>query len=530
MTYLFSSFTGLPDGFFYGYTFCGTDFVSGPGGAAAWARATGGRIESGLDGCYLSLWRTAAGHRAGVDAGGLKKLFWYDDGRAWGFSNSVTALARHLSENGVSLRPDPVQLEGLRVANTTVATQLACFETVIAGIRLLPSWQDLEVTPAGLRPALRPAPEPRDYAEMLHAYIELWLRRIETLLIDPRVQLSCDLSGGKDSRVIFALVQKARQRLGLSVEAGVSFRSTKGERWAKDLEIATSIATRFGCDLNPKRKPAHGQTRPSPEHVFRRWQDMNLGIYYPVYFPNLSPEGFRVDFQGASGGKHWPVYNKSGKLTEKANFLEIVAKNRIKSPFVEAWGNNVWNTLSQLQRQAPGVDPWILHYREFRNRMHAGRPPQYRTVVTPLDGKELEIMSSFEGKSQHVIVNFDIMESLIPGLMHMPYDDPAKAPSPEALRQLTVVPVSSTPAPGTTYISQENPGDNRPGSDLTPFALLRERFAQVDTTQVKALMPEVLKRAEAAMQAAALQGKFGHASEGKDISRVLTAEFALSLA
>lgn len=42
MTCLFSSFTGLPDGFFHGYAFCDTDFVSGPGGAADWARATGG--------------------------------------------------------------------------------------------------------------------------------------------------------------------------------------------------------------------------------------------------------------------------------------------------------------------------------------------------------------------------------------------------------------------------------------------------------------------------------------------------------
>lgn len=83
---------------------------------------------------------------------------------------------------------------------------------------------------------------------------------------------------------------------------------------------------------------------------------------------------------------------------------------------------------------------------------------------------------------------------------------------------------------GATRISEESTGDNRPGSGLTPFALLQKRFAQVGAAQVKALMPEVLKRAEAAMQAAAPRGKFGHASEGKDISQVLTAEFALSLA
>lgn len=526
MTYLFSSFTELPDRFFHGYAFCGTDFVSGPGGAAAWARATGGRIESGLDGCYLSLWRTATGHRAGVDAGGLKKLFWYDDGRAWGFSNSVTALARHLSENGVSLRPDPVQLEGLRVNNTTVATQLACFETVIAGIRLLPSWQDLEITPIGLRPALRPAPKPRDYAQMLHDYIELWLRRIETLLIDPRVRLSCDLTGGKDSRVVFALVQKARQRLGPAALADVAFHSSKGERWAKDLQAASLIADRFGVALNPRPTESPEQHRLSAAHVFDRWYDLNVGVYFPIYFPGDRPDEFRIQLHGGGGEKHRPFY----KLAGPGEFARLVTQRHDGNHLVRGWADCVCDTLRHLQEQTPGMDPWILHYREFRNRMHGGRSPQYRTVLAPLDGKEPELLSNVAGKSEQAQLHFDVMESLFPGLMHLPYDDPSKGPSPAALQALTLVPVSSGSAPGTAYISRGPLGDNRPEQEESPFALLRKRLAQAGTARVKSLMPEALARAEAAMRAASPRGKFGHAADGKDISRVLAAEFALSFA
>ncbi|MGE4322252.1 MAG: hypothetical protein AB7E60_04405, partial [Sphingobium sp.] len=215
MTFMFSSFTGLPDRYFRGYAFSEADFISGSGGEEMFRKATGRAITGGLDGCYIAIWKEMSKHKVGTDFNGYKKIFYYSNGSIWGFSNSLVRLADHLRENGVPLKVDAVQMRGLDIIDRSALTeQMTSFQTLIEGIVLLPLGCELEIIENRVEVTYRGLPQVNNYREAVRDFLECWVSRMETLISDPRVRVSCDLTGGKDSRLVFGLVMKARQRLG----------------------------------------------------------------------------------------------------------------------------------------------------------------------------------------------------------------------------------------------------------------------------------------------------------------------------
>jgi len=526
MIFLFSSFTGLPDRYFSGYAFSGSDFISGDGGAIAFRKATGLEVTGGLDGCYLSVWREGDKHRIGVDYSGYKKIFYYMRDGVWAISNSVTRLAEHLRANDVRLSPDFVQLRSLQIDNTVTA-QLSSFRTVVSGISLLPSKYEIEVSGGGVAFVRRTTNPAADYRASLKEFLELWIARLETLLADSRVQLTCDLTGGNDSRLVFGLLMKARARMGIVGEDPFYIRSGTGSRWKKDFEAASTIARHYKATLNNPIPEALGLRQHGEFLSYQNWKDLCLCAYFPVYFAPRKCSSFALHLHGGGGENHRDFY-PYGTFDGFAE--SILTPPLTGDVLLEYWIGSVGASIRELRQESPGVGDWILHYREFRSRLHGGRSPQYRNVLSPLASREMEQLSNFPAKSEKAQAHFDAMSSLFPELIHFPYDNPKKAPAPSVLDKLTTVEIDSHPSPGSAYIDPEEsiPGGSANCAGATALDMLLADFSDANTPEVRELMPGVVQRALRAVEGVAGQKAFGHASDAKSISRVMSAAFALT--
>ena len=523
MIYLFSNFTDVPKQYFSGYGFSKSNYMSGDFTDDDFEKINFPRVIDGGDGCYFSIREEGGVKIAGSDASGLKKVFWYDDGVNWGVSNSIYGLAKHLSDNGVGIRANPTFLESFNSPIFTVTDQLSAFKTMYSGIRLLPLGYNLIVGKSGLTPIRRTVQRVGDYAEALAEAIELWISRFETLLINPDVRLTCDLTGGKDSRVVFALLQKARERLGKDVAADVVIYSDSTPRQAADHAVAKSLTERFGMELNQNSQPT-SNTRLTGGAVYEIWRNLNIGAYHPIYFPRADNSPFRIKLHGGGGETLRKFYAFKDFSSFSAKALENPGRHDLSG-----WIDAVEQSYAFMTAENPNVDPWILHYRNFRNRFQVGLFPQYFTTIEPFNTEIFCILSEFEGKVAESQIHFDIMESLYPGLCLHPYDDPRKAPSERALKNITKVPVSNSSAPGNCYFSHGVPYNSEVQSNIAPFEHLRDDFEKARRFGVEGLMPQIFADADAVLQKATEAKRFAHAFDARPVSRVLSMYFAHSL-
>ncbi len=529
MTYLFSSFTGLPDHYLQGYAFDGADYVFGSGAEDRYAE-TGRRISPGGDGCYLSVSRSGDGHVVGVDGSGLKKIFYYSDGPTWCVSNSLTRLAEHLRAHGVRLSISFAQLMGLKV-RSSITSQQSTYQTFFKEVRLLPSWNYLHVDAGGLHVRTLPRPGGVDYATALRGYLTSWTRRCATLLRTPGIEITSDLTGGVDSRSIFALLHRTTALLGEPVSR-VRFRSGTGERWEADFEAAGRIADRYRFRLNPPvaartllGPPTEAGRRLTGPERYSGWRDLCLGNYLSIYFPSRTLDPWSPRFHGGGGGNHRPFYSPG----EPEEFLAQF--DHLKPSYLRAaWQSEMRHCFETLRSAEPSVDPMVLHYREFRNRFHAGRDPQYGAVLAPLSSNPIKALSQHPEKVATRQIYFDVMESLLPGLMDLPYDAEKKAPSAENHRDLTVVDVGLE-EPGRAWLASGGDEATPQDARTSPFELLAQELDQSLRPLVRDFLGEkVVATAREVVEAAQRSQRFDHASEAKDATRVLTAGFALGAA
>lgn len=521
-----STFLGPPSAQFTGYCFVGPDYVFGAEGAALYERATGRAIGPGEDGCYVVATCTAEGLLIGADAAGTAKLFWYNKGGVWAVSNSLARLVDHLRENGVRLTPNFPQLHAFSWG-ITLTKQVNSFATIFNEIRLLPSDKALLVSYRGIEEIVRPTlSTPLPYPEALRSFIGTWTSRFSTLFSDERIRVTLDLTGGVDSRAIFALARTALDTTGVPSSRAV-FKSSTAPRWQKDLDVATRLAAKYGVSIN--RPEPRAATRLNNKERYQRWREVCLGVYLPIYLHDSTVEPFTIHINGGGGENHRHFY----PAVPASKFLDN-QRRRAPAYLYQQWRADIEEALAYLAAQNSSAEPLILHYREFRNRFHTGRPPLYRTGFGPLT-TTLFHQSAMSGGITHAgQLNFDIMQNLIPGLMDLPYDDPIKAPTDENLRNLTLVDLDDRVSNGHTYIGEsiegeigyenEGPEDAKRPMDL----IVSEGTKALANKAVSSFAsPDILARSRNLLESAASSGKFEHATMAKEVSFLLATELAL---
>jgi len=457
MVFLFSSFTGLPDKFFDGYCFCGADYIFGQKGMEEYIKATDSDVPIGEDGCYFIIKKSGDSHEIGVDYAGFKKIFYFYDGSTWCISNSIYDMAKHLRENGVNLSINQPQLYALKI-NLPIMLQINCFETVFNEIRLLPSFSALSIKDNNLYFRWRQPENSPGYIDGLQYFLDMWIRRFKTLLEDQRININLELTGGIDSRISFSLFYKARERLGAFNRKGVSIRSWTNEYWKRDFEIAQKISNYYGFTLNKENSITKNYSMDT-DYSYNSWKSHNLGVFMPIVFSDDHPNALNVTINGAGGEMLRPFYplrnpDKFASGIIRSSCQGILAKT-IKTfypgHFFKKWKADFSSTIKFLKAFNNDLHPMIMHYREFRNRMHFGRMSESKVTVSPLSSKFLDHLTMHPNKVNNRQVFFDIMESMSPGLIRFDYDKNNKRPADKNLSDLSILNAGSDLPSGKVY-------------------------------------------------------------------------------
>lgn len=433
-----SSFSPPQQESFEGYAFVGADFVAGPEGFSRF-RASGGTLGPGADGCYAVLRRTDTGWEAGTDARGLRKLFLYQEGGSWAVATSLHDLAAHLRAHGVTLRPDLPILRGLGVRQALTA-QLNSSHTIFQGVVLVPSFCAVRIDKDGpVVLALPRGPVPSEYEDALGEHLRTWRSRFATLIEDPRTTFVADLSGGLDSRVVFAFARAS----GLFDDSHTRVQIASQERMPADFSAATRIAQQHGVTLNG---PAMSMRTPtSPEQALENWTHHSLGVYMPVYLNPHTFDALSIRCHGGGGGTFRDIFTgttlRDRLLSTRKNFPEEM---------FEQYSSTVQHDLEALSRLRPDVDPQKLHYREFRNRFHFGHAPQTRMTFSPLNSILVDAIADRPDADDRGTY-FDMMDSLVPGLKNEPYDDQSKAPKYPGTSSVAGRMLHIEPEPGRVF-------------------------------------------------------------------------------
>src|SRR5699024_7561379 len=361
-----------------------------------------------------------------------------------------------------------------------------------------------------------------DYASALSDYLNTWVSRFETLMYSSETDFTVDLTGGVDSRANFALVQAANRRLGA---AGTPPRLNCGSSPDNmaDLEIAQAIAGHFGLEVNDKRimrrLPLYG------DESFRMHRDLTMGVYYPLYMPNQGPTPPNLSIGGAGGGIHRQTYELHIKRTDVDYFIRrdsgYFNRPEYESEFVRD-GHAFLNTAIQ-----DGEDPLRVLLRDGRVRYHSGRTPRTGVSFTPLHSVSEDRTQLLAGSDriEEGQFNYDIMHSLEPGLVTMPYDSERKAPSKEIMDRLTSTPIPVEANPGqvwapTAHIIPQTPKD-QPHRNVAYKNALQEAMSNPFVARFWG--QEMVNKAAKLMDTLSAGESIGNAANGKPISAVLSA-------
>lgn len=508
---------------FEGYAFIGADYINGPTGLAAYTARTGRTLAPGEDGCYVVARRLGRlfGRRfeVGTDSSGLGRLFLYRHGNEWALGSSYSGLVEHLRAEGRPLSPRPGRLRPFALRQT-LTMQPSTFQTPFDEIRLLPVGVVAVIRGGTLSLERVPDLEEVDYESALQEYLDIWRGRTRALLADPRVTFTADLSGGVDSRTVFAFL----------LESGM-FRTESERMWLHsgvnqkdDLAVARRIASAHGLQVNGPKPPS--RTLVSGSRAYRHWRENSLGVYTPVYMSSTFQNPFEVHAHGGGGGTVKQYYRHAEPLRLLEQF-----RGKMPSDDFDLWQEEMASTQQELQEIAPDVIPSVQHYLEFRNRFHFGHIPKARPLFMPLNSKyAIRALSALPQEMRRRFY-FDVMESLVPGLKDIDYDHPRKAPTPEELGGLLTLPASDRLPAGTAY------GDDTvevAASDDPLSAGFERWLADIDRAASRPevrrfIMGRAMARTDDTVEALRALGKPFHSHSGHSValSHLLMVDFTL---
>lgn len=528
MYYLFSSATKLPDLYFQGYGFYNSSFIYDDG-VKDFYNDFGHSIPPGEDGCYVTVEKNEANYTIGVDHAGYKKLFYYYQDDFWCVSNSIVKLAEHLKENHIDLSLNWAQVFAFNQSDT-LCTQISCFSSCFNEIKMLPSSSYIEIDSSGkLKIKSIPAFGGNiSYRDALSEFIKVWCARFRMLSKSQSLSITSDITGGKDSRTLLSMLKYAYPH-DMS-GSNINFKTSKAEHWKKDFIVASHLSSKYCFDLNKKKD--NSLKFLSSEESYSAWRTLNLMIYSSVYFPSVVSDPFNIHIHGGGGENYRPFYNPSNPesyIDSKVKFSPSYLYEDFKKQFLDS--------LSFLRKERLNVPEMVLQYREFRNRMHAGRSPQYSTTLTPLGSKYLSPLYNFPEKVKSGQVFIDVIESLCPGLAFEAYDSPEKSPTKENIDSVIYLDGFDNLEDnfGKIYISNiltETDLLNKPPHYSDKIKLLSEEFYEsLDVVKCLDIFSQkFMNDATVTMSQALTDGKFPHASAGKSIAKIISTAFAVKIA
>lgn len=516
--FLFASNIENPKVFFQGYCFVETDYIFGDGGREKFYNHTGSRIKGGEDGCYITVESSDNIYSFSSDFYGYKKLFYYWTPEIWVVSNSIFLICEHLKKSNVFLKANYSQLSTVGIHRSLFFNQVYCVDTIVEGIKLLPVGFKLNISKSKyMIEKLENNTKFKSYRDGLSLFISIWTSRLAGL-INNGIDIQSDLTGGLDSRTVFTVLKTATELVKDSVQIPV-LRSGATED-NKDLEIATIIAGTYGFPINEKSLSI--TNRFSGEESFFSWKSLCLGVYHPIYFPSYGPQHSLVALAGGGAENHRLFY----KYNDTEAFIKANAAKIQPTWFINNFEAEMHTEIRRMSLTGSKVDLMTRHYREYRNRMHAGRSPQYVSSFNPLASKILDATAEFAGLERLKAgqVSFDIMASLLPSIFDIPFDSPSKALNETRINNLTIIKDWEVKGVGKVFI--DTPINNSISQKTaSAFEFLNDDFQNsLDKPFVKSFFTkEFINQANNIMIEARDKRRFPHAIDGQSIAAVIAA-------
>lgn len=515
--FLFASNKENPQNFFQGYCFIGADYIFADEGKQKFYDDKGVRIGGGEDGCYVIAENINGEFTFSSDFSGNKKVFYYWTPSLWIVSNSIFLIAEYLKKNKVILTVNYSQLAAIGVTNRSFFNQLYSLNTFIENIKLLPTGSTLKLSKSGYAiEVLKKNDEFKTYQEGLTCFIETWIARLSGLLKNG-IYVRSDLTGGADSRTVFSLLKRAAE---ISATPSNLPRLRSGDTLdnPRDLEIAKNIAQTYEFPINEKGTPIKNKF--SGLDSFLSWKLLCLGIYHPIYFPTFGPQGDLVVLGGAGAENHRHFY----KYSNSDSFIDANACKIKPSWLVYNFIADIESELKRMSSLNTKIDPVILHYREYRNRLHSGRTPQYISSFNPLGSKILDCVSEVAGSDRLKAgqINYDLMATLLPSILDIPFDSQSKDFNETRRANLTSLSKWKSVKPGKAYIGTEKLNVSTEKT-FSAFDLLNAEFQNAKENQfVKDFFgKEFINKAETTMLCANESKRFSHAVEGQTVAAII---------
>lgn len=523
-TFLTSVFNPPKDGFFQGYCFLGSDLIFGESGAEQYTEQTGQRITRGLDGCYVLVQRSGTSYLFDTDYAGYKILYYYHDGELWCVSNSFAQMIDFLRAHKVEISPNYPHLAGIKAPGSG-SSQLFSFETIVRGVRVAPRASTMIVEPHKVSFKPWPPVPQMAYEEGLSQHLDIWVSRYETMMVSDQTNFTIDVTGGVDSRTNLALTLSALRRTG-KTEGLPRLNCGSSPGNTLDLEVATALTQHYGLELNDQRR-----FRGNPLSAYESYQtyrDLNTGVYYPLYMPIEGPSPLKIQIGGGGGEIHRRFYENHIKSKDPVKFYNNYAR-RIEPRAFKA--EFIRDAIKALEIATPkGTDPLRAHYREFRHRYHVGRSPRYAVNFTPLDSVSADIAQSQAGADRldEGQFNYDVIHSLTPELLEMPYDSVTKAPNTGVRERLTSVLLPRDAKPGRVWAPEPQPERMVRASQVERVKILEEAFeeAAASTFTENFWGQPYITEARELVQTLVAGGSVGNAVNAKPISAILSAYLA----
>jgi hypothetical protein len=530
-TFLVSSDAERLDHFFQGYFFHDADYVYGEAGFEEFSKTRGLSRLVREDGCYVQMERRGDRYRFSADYSGYKKIFYFWQRGFWVVSNSLCQIVEQLRRTGRPVVPNITQLAAAAAEGTfypsgrgSFFSQLTTFDTVVQGVRCVPVDRALWIGASGVETEKDESRRPEgDYRNLLARFVSTWTARLQSLLRDPAIQIAGDLTGGLDSRVVFALLLNAT---GSAHSAGkrLQIRSSIQPKERKDHAVAANLCSRFGLSLNGRLKER--PRRLSGTSSYRLWRDLCLGVYFPVYFPFAAMSPRIIHLGGGGGENHRPFYGQFLGAPSARTFVAARSRNIARRAARPDYRAALHQAVDIAMDGAPShLDVLAVHYRHFRNRFHSGREPQYKVTLQPLASRLLDDCTAAAGEARfrNAQMHYDILHNLHPELLDLPFDKRSKRPSSIVRRSMTSIQAAEVPA-GECFIENAPMAGGAPRKEPRAIDLLQEEFSRAKSGfAAEFLGSTYIRRADRAVEAAARAGTVPGPIDSKRIAVVLTA-------
>lgn len=372
-----------------------------------------------------------------TDLLGFEHLYVHDGPRGWTISNRLHALVEHLRAENTARKLNVNYAAMVLWSKHAFLRQCHAHGLAIEGLSLVPMDCYLVVSRGRIEYRKKPVLAEvfggvqDSYETLIEAAADQIARSISAIrsssLFD---DVSTDLSGGRDSRVVFG----ALVHLGVATEVPTVTRDLPGTR---DLKCALRIVETYKAPFHTGDPEAPWMFAETPEDALCQWRSYYMGMYHKMSLTPWSVRGaYRrsIRLTGSSGGIYRSVWSNwlSRSLSETAPGETLDALfERMFPQYPTQHRRGAAEALSDCILSLPGrsaLEKFDNHYLYFRNRMHFGMRAQrtqvsgltWSPLVCPallLASRKLDWEQRRTGKAV-----FDVQDRLAPELNFFKYE------------------------------------------------------------------------------------------------------------